>query len=149
VKQPQILQSNIDRYTKQLSVIRDDLSEETHSSQAAAGDTLSRDIGPAVKKEKTGGIENQILKLFPERVIKVSSFIDLLGSQLHEPSTNASSCKNAANNLSSCSSLIRIKNPVKKLASDVDFAVQELVSQLMESNIELKIRKHKDLIYEI
>ena len=40
-------------------------------------------------------VDNEILKLFPERVIKVSSFIDLLGSQLNESSyvtnTNASS----------------------------------------------------------
>lgn len=28
--------------------------------------------------------ESQILKLFPERAIKVSSFIDLIGSQLQE-----------------------------------------------------------------
>lgn len=61
------------------------------------------------------------MKLFPERVIKVSSFIDLLGSQLNESTNNVSSCKNA-NNVSACNSLIRIRNPVKKLASDVDFA---------------------------
>jgi hypothetical protein len=62
-------------------------------------------------------MDNEILKLFPERVIKVSSFIDLLGSQLSEtsyPSTATSSVSKP--------SFIRLRNPVKKLASDIDFA---------------------------
>ena len=42
-------------------------------------DTLTRENVQAKEGKKE---DNQILKMFPERIIKVSSFIDLLGSQL-------------------------------------------------------------------
>jgi hypothetical protein len=72
-----------------LSTIRDD----DHDESNGAGDTLARAAAAeTVISERQGkssssssevsAIDNQILKLFPDRVIKVSSFIDLLGSQL-------------------------------------------------------------------
>lgn len=65
-------------------------------------------------------IDNEILKLFPERVIKVSSFIDLLGSQMSENTCHTTT--NSSLNKIGSQSLIRLRNPIRKLAADVDFA---------------------------
>jgi hypothetical protein len=65
-------------------------------------------------------IDNEILKLFPERVIKVSSFIDLLGSQLTESTCNSTT--NQSLNKSGSQNLIRLRNPIRRLAADIDFA---------------------------
>ena len=64
--------------------------------------------------------ENPILNLFPDRVIKASNFVDVYSQSIF------------TKNVSKRESLLRIRNPVKRLASDIDFAVQELAVQLME-----------------
>ncbi|CDW81579.1 UNKNOWN [Stylonychia lemnae] len=87
---------------------------------------------------KENDSQNQMIRLFPDRAIKASAFIDVFNMEKQ---------------------VIRIKNPLKKLAQDVDHAqiyqfsiiyrVQDLLTQLGERNINLKLAKVKDLIYEI
>eukprot|EP00350_Pseudokeronopsis_sp_OXSARD2_P000448 CAMPEP_0170562988 /NCGR_PEP_ID=MMETSP0211-20121228/63539_1 /TAXON_ID=311385 /ORGANISM="Pseudokeronopsis sp., Strain OXSARD2" /LENGTH=105 /DNA_ID=CAMNT_0010880595 /DNA_START=280 /DNA_END=594 /DNA_ORIENTATION=- len=64
-------------------------------------------------------------------MIKAAAFVDMMNtSQLDQ-------------------SYYRIRNPKRKMAQDVDFAVKELVCQLQEANINLDISKIKDFIFEI
>ena len=113
-----------------MDTIRDD-SENT--MEGGGADTLARDTanyqedyrynsyrnnGPL--ETEVLAIDNEILKLFPERVIKVSSFIDLLGSQISENTCHTTN--HSSLNKSGSQSLIRLRNPIRKLGADVDFA---------------------------
>ena len=51
----------------------------------------------------------------------------------------------------SASNKVRIRNPKKRMAMDVEFALQELLAKLTEHNIFIEVRKvpDKELIYEI
>ncbi len=122
IRQPQMIHNNI--------IVENSRDDETTEG---AGDTLARAMpgdtedNRRFSSQRNGPIEtdvsvidNEILKLFPERVIKVSSFIDLLGSQLTE--TTCNSTTNQSLSKSGSQNFIRLRNPIRKLAADVDFA---------------------------
>jgi hypothetical protein len=74
----------------------------------SASDTLARAPPVEFRPPTQPSKNNEVLKLFPDRLIKVSSFIDL-----NQPSKPSGSLNRH---------LFLIRNQTKQLASDVDFA---------------------------
>eukprot|EP00347_Sterkiella_histriomuscorum_P001704 403371000 len=87
-------------------------------------------------KENTN-IQNQLIKLFPDRAIKATGFIDIFNTSKVEGQRSNSK------------TIIRIRNPQKRLVENVDFAVKDMQIKLEERNIPVKMIKIRDLVYEI
>ena len=104
-------------------------------------------------------------ELFPERLLKAKKLLDLNGpSMMRSPSFSNINKMNedsytqiqpqgrpSLQRQRSASNKVRIRNPKKRMAIDVEFALQEFLAKLSEQNIFIEIRKvpDKELIYEI